>query len=70
MNEYVSWEAIMALVDRLAPAATNDDVPPKEGATLVRMLEQFHRQLTGSIKSVRAKPGEAEHPPKPETPPR
>jgi hypothetical protein len=70
MNEYVSWEAIMALVDRLAPAAANDDVPPKEGAALVRMLQQFHHQLTGSIKTVRARTGEGEHPSKPEMPPR
>jgi hypothetical protein len=60
----------MALVDRLAQAATNDDVPPKEGAALVRMLEQFHRQLTGSVKAGRAKPIETEQPPKSETPPR
>jgi hypothetical protein len=70
MNDYVSWEAIMALVDRLAQAATSEDVPPKDGAALVRMLEQFHRQLTGSIKTGRAKPAEAEPPPKSETPPR
>jgi hypothetical protein len=70
MNDYVSWEAIMALVDRLAQAATNDDVPPKDGAALVRLLQQFHRQLTGSIKTGRAKPGEAEPSPKSEAPPR
>ncbi len=48
MNERVSWEEIMTLVDQLAQRAEHDEVPPKDGATLVRMLERFNRQLAGT----------------------
>jgi hypothetical protein len=39
----------MMFVRRLEPAANANEVPPEDGARLVRLLLQFDRRLTGGL---------------------